>query len=174
VPSEEEIKLIIELWNQGKSYGDIAKHLNGKRSTVQSWIEGLIKKGQIQPRTNGVCTNTRKATNAHVIFNRERRLAINDKFLKIIDERIDKNPTNTDLRNLAWTYGVMVDKREILEPAEAIKMEDDGFINALESKASEIEWSDNAQDISVQVDTTKPKTVADLNLVDSCKSNTEP
>jgi DNA-binding MarR family transcriptional regulator len=168
VPNEEEIKAIIELWNQGKSYGDIAKHLNGKRSTVQGWIEGLIKKGKIEPRTNGICTNTRKATNAHIIFNRQKRLELNDKFLKIIDDRINDNPTNTDLRNLAWTYGVMVDKREILEPPAPLSIEDDGFVSALESKAEEVF---DAQDIPVQVGSPKPQAMADLDLVDQSQPN---
>jgi hypothetical protein len=165
VPTELEIKTIIELWDEGKSYGDIAKHLNGKRSTVQGWIEGLLKKGDIKPRTNGVCTNTKKATNAHIVFTREKRLELNDKFLKIVYERIDKgNPSPSDLKSLALTYAIMVDKREILEPAAPLTLEDDGFMDALDTKSSEV-WSD-AQDISVSMDTPKHQAMANIDLVD--------
>jgi transposase len=172
VPSADEIKLIIELWNQGKSYGEVAKHFEGKKSTVQGWIESLIKKGKIEPRTNGVRTNTKNATNAHITFTREKRLALNDKFLKIINDKIDKDDISPgDLKALATTYGIMVDKREILEPPVPLKVEDDGFFSELECKAEEV-WQD-AQDIPIQVDATKPQAMANSDLVDKSITDTE-
>jgi transposase len=121
VPTEEEVSQIIELWNLGKSYGDIAKHLNGKKSTVQKWIEGLIKGGEIEPRTNGVRINTKNATNANKTYNRERRLALNDMFFEKIETLLKDSQDPTIIRTLAVPYGIACDKREKLEPNEGSK-----------------------------------------------------
>lgn len=119
MPSEEEISQIIELWNLGKSYGEIANHLNGKRSTVQSWIEGLLKKGKIQPRTNGVHTNTKNANGARKTYTRERRLALNDLFYDKICEMAIAVKSTRDLKDLAISLGIIEDKRHLLEPMQS-------------------------------------------------------
>jgi hypothetical protein len=58
------------------------------------------------------------------------------------------------------------------EPQKAVTIADDGFMSAMESKAYEV-W-DNAKNIPVQMDTTKPKAMADIDLVDSCQPHQMP
>ena len=141
MPTEEEVSQIIELWNLGKSYGEIANNLNGKKSTVQKWIEGLIKKGEIEPRTNGIRTPTKNACNASKTYNRERRLALNDMFFEKIETfLITANDPNV-LRALAIPYGVACDKREKLEPGDGKPPEtpkESGFMKGYLSRSKEI------------------------------------
>jgi predicted transcriptional regulator len=116
VPTTEEIEAIIVLWDQGKSFGEIANHLNGKKSTVQGWIEGLIKRGRIKPRTNGIRTNTKNATNAKRTYDLKRRLELNDVFFEQLETLVKGNPTARDFKDLMISYGILEDKRQLLEP----------------------------------------------------------
>jgi hypothetical protein len=117
VPTEEEISKVVELWDLGKSYSEIANQLNNKpRSTVQGWIESLIKIGRIVPRTNGVHTNTKNAHNARKTYTRERRLALNDAFYDKVCNMLKDVDKSSALRDLAVSYGIIEDKRTLLEP----------------------------------------------------------
>jgi predicted transcriptional regulator len=116
VPSEEEIQVIIDLWNQGRSYGEIAKHLSGKKSTVQRWIESLLRTGAIQPRTDEIRTRTKNATAASITYNQARRIALNDQFFEKITEFLARITSPKDLKDLSISYGIIEDKRHLLEP----------------------------------------------------------
>ena len=163
MPTEAEIKKIIELYDNGNglSQGQIAKELKRSKSTIHEWLKNLRL---IDSNGSGERSVTKNATQAKITYDRARRLALNDKFMKLVEERIDQDPSNADLKTLATTYGIMVDKREIMEPPTPLQLEDDGFMAALETKTDEV-W--NAQDIPIQMDSSKPQTVANPGLVDS-------
>jgi len=142
VPSEEEVKRIIDLWNDNKSYGDIARELNGPKSTIQGWIKSLLSEGKIEPRTDAVRTNTKNATAAKVTYDLARRQALNDKLFAKIEEAIEADDLSPgDLKNFCISFGILEDKRQIIEPpkgangAAAI----DIFIEDLKREASEDE-----------------------------------
>lgn len=169
MPTADEIKQIIELYDNGNglSQGQIAKRLGKGKTTIHRWLEDL-----------GILTGTdaeRSGTKKALTWTRERRLQLNDKFIDIVCERIKKPDISTsDLKSLATTYAIMIDKREILEPPAPLKAEDDGFFSELECKAEEV-WQDvDAQDFPVQVDPTKPQAMANPNLVDKSITDTEP
>lgn len=161
MPTPDEIKRITELHDQGYSQGHIAKELGKGKTTIHRWLQGL----GLLSGTDAERSGTKKATEAKATYDRKRRLALNDKFLKMIEERLDDEPSNSDLKALATTYGIMVDKREILEPPVPPTIEDDGLLSCFEEKA--IEVFEDAQDIPVQMDSSKCQTMADLNLVGS-------
>lgn len=119
MPTEQEIETIIGLWNQNKTYGEIANAINGPKSTVQGWIQSLIKKDVIKPRTESVRTNTKKATEAKRTYDRERRLALNDLWFEKIEKMLLEAEDSRTLRELATPYGVAMDKRSILEPMQS-------------------------------------------------------
>ncbi len=119
MPTEQEIETIIGLWNQNKTYGEIANAINGPKSTVQGWIQSLIKKDVIKPRTESVRTNTKKATEAKRTYDRERRLALNDLWFEKIEKMLREAEDSRTLRELATPYGVAMDKRSILEPMQS-------------------------------------------------------
>ena len=155
-PTKEEIDKIVKLHDEGYSQGRIAKELGRGKSTINRVLQSL-------GLTNGTGPETFQTKNANT-WNRARRIQLCDKFIDIVCERIKKNPSNSDLKSLCTTFAIMVDKREIMEPAEPIQMEDDGFISALESKAEEV-FECNDSDIPIQMDAAKPKTMADPDLV---------
>jgi predicted transcriptional regulator len=138
VPSEEEIKTIIDLWNQDKSYGEIAKSLNGKKSTIQSWIEGLIKKGEIEPRTNGIRTNTKNATLAKKNYDRAARIDLNNYLFDKVCNMSKVASSTSDLKNLIISFGILTDKREIIEPSipEPTRTKLDSLIDLMEKNDS--------------------------------------
>lgn len=119
MPTEQEIETIIGLWNQNKTYGEIANAVNGPKSTVQGWIQSLIKKDVIKPRTESVRTQTKKATDAKRTYDRERRLALNDLWFEKIEKMLLEASDSKTLRELATPYGVAMDKRSILEPMQS-------------------------------------------------------
>jgi hypothetical protein len=138
VPTEEEISKVVELWDLGKSYSEIANQLNNKpRSTVQGWIESLIKIGRIVPRTNGVHTNTKNAHNARKTYTRERRLALNDAFYEKICDMMKDVDKPSGLRDLAVSYGIIEDKRSLIEPLQTVNENDllTKFTDALDNHA---------------------------------------
>lgn len=159
MPTETETETIISLWNEGRSYGYIAKSIGYGKSTVQNWIKKLINNGTIEPKPASARTNTDKATT----YSRDRRINLNDKFLKIVEARLAANPSNRDLKALATTYGIMVDKREIMEPHVPLTREDDGLMSAMETKTDEV-WKD-VNNYPVQVDSTKRKAMENTDLV---------
>ena len=139
MPTEQEIETIIGLWNQNKTYGEIANAVNGPKSTVQGWIQSLIKKDVIKPRTESVRTQTKKATDAKRTYDRERRLALNDLWFEKIEKMLMEAEDSKTLRELATPYGVAMDKRSNLEPqdTEQKARADSGFMKGYHAKAEE-------------------------------------
>lgn len=169
MPTEAEIKTIVDLWNQNKSYGEIANQLNGKKSTIQGWIEGLIKKGKIEPRTNGIRTNTKKATEARKEYCAEKRIALIDAGMKKLEEMLPTIDKPNGMRDWFVALGTAIDKRRLEDPPKPAENESDGFMEALDAKAKEI-WKDHAEADPVQVDPLQPEAMADSHLVEQSKS----
>lgn len=117
MPTEQEIETIIGLWNQNKTYGEIANAVNGPKSTVQGWIQSLIKKDVIKPRTESVRTQTKKATEAKRTYDRARRLELNDRLFGQLEEFLTGRITPRDYKDLMVSYGILEDKRSNLDPA---------------------------------------------------------
>lgn len=156
MPSEDEIQRIIQLWEEEKSVRDIAKELNGTKSTVWRWIDGLLKDGKIKPRNyeNGTGSgrpNTKNATNAKKNYDRIARLELNNKWFIKIEEQLEKAQDSKTLRELAIPYGVAEDKRHLLEP-QGINLsgsetpKDSGFSAAYLKRAKEVYAQPKAKD----------------------------
>jgi hypothetical protein len=178
VPTPEEIKQIIDLRKQGLDLEEIGKEMGGKNaSTISRWFKshGIDCNAILQPLQSKGQLQTNRSHEARTIFTREKRLELNDKFLKIVSDRIEEGELSaSDLKAFATTYAIMVDKREILEPPVPLTVEDDGFFSDLESKADDV-WQDvDAQDFPVQVDATKPQAMADPDLVDKSIADPKP
>lgn len=119
MPSESEIKQIIDLYNKGLSQGQIAQAMGKGKTTVHEWLHGLFKTGELKERTNGERSATKKATDAKRTFDRERRLALNDLWFEKIEALLLNANDAKSLGALAIPYGVTEDKRRLLEPTSA-------------------------------------------------------
>lgn len=169
MPTEAEIKTIVDLWNQNRSYGEIAKEVGGPRSTVQGWISKLIKDGVIQARTGLVCTNTKKASAARREYCAEKRIALIDAGMKKLEEMLPSIDKPNGMRDWFVALGTAIDKRRLEDPPKPAENESDGFMEALDAKAEEI-WKDHAEADPVQVDPLQPEAMADSHLVEQSKS----
>jgi len=114
MPTEEEIRRIIELYDNGNglSQGQIAKELNRSKSTIHEWLKGL---GLIDPNGSGERSQTKRATEAKADYDAARQIELGNKFFNRIDEFLDVDITPSDLRSLTIAYGVIVDKRALLD-----------------------------------------------------------
>lgn len=114
MPTEDEIKRITELRDQGYSLGEIGEKLKKDKSTISRWFKsiGLDCNAVLQR-----CT-TKKATEAKRTYDRERRLALNDLWFEKIEKMLLDAKDSKTLRELATPYGVAEDKRSILEPLQ--------------------------------------------------------
>ena len=112
MPTTEELERVEELFLQGISQGKIAKEMGRSQSTIHRWLDSLGLLDGSSPDQSG----TKKAIEAKANYDRERRLTLNNKFFKKIEEMLDAVESPSDLRSLATPYGVAEDKRHLLEP----------------------------------------------------------
>jgi len=111
VPTEEEINKIVELHKSGLSQGQIAKEMDKGKSTINRVLKGLgLTNGTLAERSN-----TKRATEAKADYNLQRQIELGNKFFERIDELMDSKAPPSDLRSLAVTYGIIVDKRALLD-----------------------------------------------------------
>ncbi len=114
MPTEEEIKRITELRDKGYSLEEIGEELNKDKSTISRWFKALgIDCNELLQR----CA-TKKATEAKAIYDRERRLRLNDLWFEKIEKMLIEAKDANTLRALATPYGVAEDKRQLLEPLQ--------------------------------------------------------
>jgi hypothetical protein len=164
-PTKEEIDKIIKLHEGGYSQREIAKEFDKS----VGWVNGILKSLNIQSERSW----TKNATAAKKNYDRAARLDLNNYLFNKICEMSKETKSPSDLKNLIISYGILSDKRELIEPPVPLKTEDDGFFSELECKAEEV-WQDiDAQDISVSMDTPKPQAMANPNLVDKSFTDTE-
>jgi IS30 family transposase len=112
VPTEEEIKKIVDLHNSGLSQGQIAKEMNKGKGTINRVLQSLGLTNGTDPERS----NTKRATDAKRNYDRARRLDLNNTFFERLEEFV-KNPiTARDFKELMVAYGILEDKRQLLEP----------------------------------------------------------
>lgn len=169
MPTEDEIKIIVDLWNKDKSYKQIADAVNAKKSTAQYWIQSLIKQGVIEQRDDSVRTNTKKASNVRREYCLEKRVALIDAGMKKLEEMLPSIDKPSGMRDWFVALGTAIDKRRLEDPPKPAENESDGFMEALDAKAEEI-WKDHAEADHVQVDPPQPEAMADSHLVEQSKS----
>ena len=111
MPTEEEINKIVELHKSGLSQGQIAKEMDKGKGTINRVLKGLgLTNGTLAERSN-----TKRATEAKADYNLQRQIELGNKFFERIDELMDSKAPPSDLRSLAVTYGIIVDKRALLD-----------------------------------------------------------
>jgi hypothetical protein len=111
VPTEEEINKIVELHKSGLSQGQIAKEMDKGKGTINRVLKGLgLTNGTLAERSN-----TKRATDAKADYDLQRQTDLSNKFFERIDELMDSKVPPSDLRSLAVTYGIIVDKRALLD-----------------------------------------------------------
>ena len=111
MPTEEEINKIVELHKSGLSQGQIAKEMDKGKGTINRVLKGLgLTNGTLAERSN-----TKRATEAKADYNLQRQIELGNKFFERIDELMDSKVPPSDLRSLAVTYGIIVDKRALLD-----------------------------------------------------------
>lgn len=167
MPTEDEIKIIVDLWNKDKSYKQIADAVNAKKSTAQYWIQSLIKQGVIEQRDDSVRTNTKKASNVRREYCLEKRVALIDAGMKKLEEMLPTIDKPNGMRDWFVALGTAIDKRRLESPPEPPKGESDGFLEALASKTPEV-WKDEAD--TIQMDPLQSEAMADPHLVEQSKS----
>lgn len=100
-------KKIKALKADGLSQHKIAKKLGIAQSTVSDYLKSI---GVSSDRST-----TKNASDAKADYDLERRLELNNKWFKKIEEMLDEAETPNDLRALATPYGIASDKRSILD-----------------------------------------------------------
>jgi hypothetical protein len=122
VPTEAEIKRIIELYDNGNglSHGQIAKKLNYNQSTITRAINNFLKRNQdAEGNAHDAMhrCNTKKATEAKGTYDRARRIALNDRlFTRLEVLMTDSEISASDFKNFVISYGILEDKRSLLDP----------------------------------------------------------
>jgi DNA-binding transcriptional MerR regulator len=114
VPTEDEIKRITELRDQGYSLEEIGEKLKKDKSTISRWFKsiGLDCNAVLQR-----CT-TKKATEARRTYDKARRLELNDRLFTRLEEFLNGPVTPRDYKDIMVSYGILEDKRSLLEPLQ--------------------------------------------------------
>jgi len=109
VPTEAEIKKIIELHEAHKSQREIAKEFDKS----VGWVNGVLKALNVKTERSA----TKNATEANITYSRERRLALNDKLFKKLEGFTDQDKLSAqDFKSYLISYGILEDKRSLIEP----------------------------------------------------------
>lgn len=87
--TDEQVKILVQLWNEGKSGGEIADAFGYTRNKVMGRIHRMQKKGQIRSKTE-----VKKALRGEVIFTHKPKykFAINPTKDKFIEPKSDSVP----------------------------------------------------------------------------------
>jgi len=137
VPSEEEIKRIIELHNNNYSQGQIAKELGRSKSTINEWLHKILKGERFANEEERKKQQTKNATAARPAYDRARRLALNDRLFERLEEFLTEKVTPRDYKDLMISYGILEDKRSLLDPPQTANEDDllTKFTETLEAHA---------------------------------------
>lgn len=111
--TEAELEEVRRLFlDEGISQGEIAKRVGHSQSTVHRWLAKMdILDG------NSDQSKTKKAVDSKRNFDLARRIELNNKFFDKLIEFMERDGLSpSDLRTLAVTYGIIEDKRHLLEP----------------------------------------------------------
>ena len=108
MPTEDEIQRIIALHEDGKSQREIAKEFDKS----VGWVNGILKKLNVSSERS----QTKNATAAKRTYDRTRRLELNDRLFTRLEEFLDSQVTTREYKDLMVSYGILEDKRSLLEP----------------------------------------------------------
>jgi transcriptional regulator with XRE-family HTH domain len=111
--TDEDLKTVTSMYNDGRSQREIAEKLGVSQPYVSQLVNQMGLPGTVKGRPK-----LRRAAGATIEYNRERRIALNDAWFKKIEELL---PTVNDvkkLRDLAVAYGIIEDKRQMLNPTD--------------------------------------------------------
>lgn len=122
------------------------------------------------PRECGEHSQTKNANAARREYCAEKRIALIDAGMKRLEEMLPTIDKPSGMRDWFIALATAIDKRRLEDPPKPNEGESDGFLEALETKATDI-WKDHAKADPVQVDPVQPETVANTNLVDQSKPN---
>lgn len=127
MPTEEEIREIISLWDDGNglSHGQIARRLNYNQSTITRVINKLCgpnRDAQGHAHESEHQCKTKHAREAKRTYDRERRLALNDRLFERLELFLEEKVTARDYKDLMISYGILEDKRSLLEPPQVDSM----------------------------------------------------
>lgn len=134
MPTEEDIRKIIALHESGKSQRDIAREFDKS----VGWVNGVLKKLNVSIERS----QTKNATAAKRIYDRARRLELNDRLFERLEKFLDSKVSARDYKDLMVSYGILEDKRSLLDP---IMIESNGraaidiFVEELKREAAEDE-----------------------------------
>ena len=153
---------IEKLKDDGLSQHKIAKKLGIAQSTVSDYLKSI-----------GIPSDQSKTKNANAArreYCAEKRIALIDAGMKRLEEMLPTIDKPNGMRDWFIALATAIDKRRLEDPPKPNEGESDGFLEALETKATDI-WKDYAKADTVQVDPIQPETVADTDLVDQSKSD---
>ncbi|MDD4488847.1 MAG: helix-turn-helix domain-containing protein [Methanothrix soehngenii] len=154
-------KKIKKLKDDGLSQHKIAKKLGIAQSTVSDYLKSI-----------GVPSDQSKTKNANAArreYCAEKRIALIDAGMKRLEEMLPTIDKPSGMRDWFIALATAIDKRRLEDPPKPNEGESDGFLEALETKASDI-WKDHAEADPVQVDPIQPEAMAHPDLVEQSKS----
>ena len=102
---------LIRLYKEGMSYRKMSHVLGRTPSTLHEWIQVYISSGELIAREVD-----RKPENGRGGYDRQRRIALNDKLFCKLEKLICATDDPVALKNHIVSYGILEDKRQKLEP----------------------------------------------------------
>ncbi|MDY0413100.1 helix-turn-helix domain-containing protein [Methanothrix soehngenii] len=161
-PTDEEIQKIVDLHEDGKSQREIAKEFDKS----VGWVNGILKRLNVSTERS----QTKNANAARREYCAEKRIALIDAGMKRLEEMLPTIDKPSGMRDWFIALATAIDKRRLEDPPKPNEGESDGFLEALETKASDI-WKDHAKADTVQVDPIQPEAMAHPDLVEQSKPN---
>ncbi len=111
IPKEEEDR-IADAIRAGKRPGEICREFKRGRSVVYRIMEAI----GFDNSAWGPIDKSKKAREVQVNYNRERRIELSNKLFGKVSELADQTDKPSGLRDLAVSFGILEDKRQIVEP----------------------------------------------------------
>jgi hypothetical protein len=111
IPEEEE-KQIADALRAGKKPDQIHKETGRGKSVIYRIMESI----GLSNGPSGPTVRTKKANEVKSSYSRERRLELNDRFFKRLEGFVEQPITARDFKELMVAYGILEDKRSLLEP----------------------------------------------------------
>ncbi len=133
-------KKIEKLKADGLSQHKIAKNLGIAQSTVSDYLKSI---GVSSDRSK-----TKNATEAHVEFCTEKRLALIDAGMKKLEEMLPEIDKPSGMRDWFVALGTAIDKRRLEDPGKGEETESDEYLAAVRATAKD-DWNEEASALQV-------------------------
>jgi transcriptional regulator with XRE-family HTH domain len=111
--TDEDLQIVTSMYKDGRPQREIAEKLGVSQSYISLLVNQLGLPGTVKGRPK-----LRRAAGATIEYNRERRIALNDAWFKKIEELLRAAHDIKGIRDLAIAYGIIEDKRHLLEPTD--------------------------------------------------------